>query len=95
MGERARRSERRPWADLAALLLLVLASLAGIGMLATLWIGAHGDLSAPIDLGGRWGEGSLGAVAAAFAAMLVVFAVAALLAARSLARKWPGRERRR
>lgn len=89
MGRPRRRPNRKPWGELAGAVVLVFALTVVVSILATLWIGVGGNINAPIDLGGRWGEGTLGTAIGALGAVIVVIAVALALSVWSLLRKWP------
>lgn len=93
MDRHGRKLSRRPWGELAGVIFCALALLVSIAAIATLWVEAGGNMSAPIDLGGRWGEGTLGAAVAAFSAMILVFALAVAFSTLSLLRRWPRKGR--
>lgn len=94
MGRSRRRPHRKPWGQLAGAIVLTAVLTVVVSILATLWIGAGGNLSAPIDLGGRWGEGTLGSAVVALGATIVVLSVATALSLWSLLRNWPRATRR-
>lgn len=87
MGRPRRRPHRKPWGELAGAIVAALVLTVVISILATLWVESGGNMSAPIDIGGRWGEGTLGTAVVAFGAVIVVLAVAISLSIRSLLRK--------
>ena len=63
--------------------------------LIDLWTTAGGDTSARVDLGGRWGEGTLGSAVASIGLIVVAFIVGEVMLIRSLWRRWTARARRR
>lgn len=89
MGRPRRRPHRKPWGELAGAIVAALVLTVVISILATLWIESGGNMSAPIDLGGRWGEGTLGSAVASLGMVIVMLSVTMALSIRSLLRKWP------
>ena len=61
-----------------------------------IWVSAGGDLRSDVDLGGRWGEGTVGSAIFAFGLIIVLLTAYAQYSIRSLKRGWPpARSRRR
>ena len=57
--------------------------------LASIWVEANGNLAASIDLGGRWGKGTLGSAVAGLGSIVAVVASVEVFMVWSLIRKWP------
>jgi len=76
-------------------ILIGLFILSAIAALIETWFSAGGDLGAEVDLGGRWGRGTLGSAVLALGFVVVFSIVVEAFAIRALRRGWSSARPRR
>lgn len=77
----------KPYGALAGVALVALVALVLIAALVVTWLQTGGDMNAPIDLGGRWGSGTLRSAVFGLGAAIAVMVIADVFLVRSLIRR--------